>query len=1313
MAAILKPTLTNQWQLAPELEGSNTSASDKKSAQQSASSQPLLKLSVHATDGTGTSTTLKWTIEYHTDYPIKGTYNNSDPGVFVTLSHSEDKTALVSRMFYLDVIPVSTKKDEWHRLQEGEITFDHKQNDRDVTFLLEYTWDQVLYERSENTWLPPISGVLSPISKKILAKSSDSASTGDGSGSTSTPAGGDPDSANTSEIPLWEADWSQAVIFDLDGSAATSAPPKPTVRIESAEDGGNPTLVIAVNKKDIFKSSHRVKLVFEVIKDGIERRYSAGDIVRWDSDEDATSELGITDLEVEVPVELGSYYNARCRTIKIVGDKQYESEWSELSDKAEAAPLAPEQIRVCRAASSNGSDVDSVYLEWAASTTAKSYDIQYSTDKNLMDDSNSNKVKVVNTGDVGTKFTLTFEDSESSGKEYFLRIRAVGANNATSPWSGIVSVILGTKPAAPTTWSSQSTITVGEPVDLYWVHNSMDGSSETYANLIVTLDNSIKFFAGMEVYKDYCYTDGTSKYLCLKDSESTSYNALQFTSGMNVVEGYYYTDGADTYLCRQNGSPESLTNTDFFTKINENPMSLTDTTFFEQKPDNYGETKILDTVSIYRTVTFVSGMAVTEGRYYTDGVDKYICIRSSTETELPTTLLDDTFFTKVAGGYNKDEVSFYTLETPETLFSEGARVKWKVATAGITNTIGPYSELRVIDVYVRPSVQLTVTKYVNGDEVPLGTEIFAEKYVDGMSVLMGRYYTDGVNKYRCIKTSTAEEMPAGLLDPTFFVSVEDNSLLTTFPIHIKAPARPISQTPIGYYLSVISKGSYTTRDAIGNPKVVHEGDIVYYKYFDTSETLNTHLSAGDITLENNISYEISCIASMNSGLTAEGKADFTVSWSTEQHLPNASIAINTTTYAASILPYCEKTDYVWYTVNKEDDGRYTIGSAAGEGIDDIVPLVKSVEPLGKNLLNIAMVVDSHNCTTSILNGELSITRSDVYTAYARLESMYLTADKTYVLSYIASSPDAKVYWWKVDDSHYDDDNDDLTVVSTMNTYTPSESGYYCIAFGHTGAQGTTITIRNAQVEAGSKATSYEEYQGVDIILEKTSTGVDIYTSISGENYYCILKEPKLVDDVTLSVYRREYDGSFTEIAKNIPNRNVYIPDPHPSLDYARYRIVATSKTTGHVSYYDLPSRYVGCKSVVIQWDEEWNDYDADKGRTEEKTWTGSLLTLPYNIDVSDSRAIEVEMVKYIGRKHPVSYYGTHLGETASWSCSIPKTDKEILYALRRLATWAGDVYVREPSGVGYWANVVVNFSQKHCDPVVPVSFEITRVEGGM
>jgi hypothetical protein len=43
----------------------------------------------------------------------------------------------------------------------------------------------------------------------------------------------------------------------------------------------------------------------------------------------------------------------------------------------------------------------------------------------------------------------------------------------------------------------------------------------------------------------------------------------------------------------------------------------------------------------------------------------------------------------------------------------------------------------------------------------------------------------------------------------------------------------------------------------------------------------------------------------------------------------------------------------------------------------------------------------------------------------------------------------------------------------------------------------------------------------------------------------------------------------------------------------------------------------------------------------------------------------------------------------------------------------GDVYVREPSGSGYWANIAVSFSQKHCELTIPVSLTISQVEGGL
>lgn len=215
--------------------------------------------------------------------------------------------------------------------------------------------------------------------------------------------------------------------------------------------------------------------------------------------------------------------------------------------------------------------------------------------------------------------------------------------------------------------------------------------------------------------------------------------------------------------------------------------------------------------------------------------------------------------------------------------------------------------------------------------------------------------------------------------------------------------------------------------------------------------------------------------------------------------------------------------------------------------------------------------------------------------------------------------------------------------------------------------------------------------------------------------YCTDENGDIIDGILLSVYRREFDGSFTEVAKGVKNTSgSYVVDPHPALDFARYRIVATSETTGSVNYYDVPGYPVGEKAIVIQWDEAWSSFDTtDDYILNDPTWTGSMLKLPYNIDVSDDHKPDVSLINYIGREHPVTYYGTQKGHTASWNVEIPKTDKETLYAIRRLASWMGDVYVREPSGTGYWANIAVSYSQKHLDTVIPIKLSVTRVAGGV
>lgn len=671
---------------------------------------------------------------------------------------------------------------------------------------------------------------------------------------------------NKKEVNHWTASWCSWKTYNFSDNPPTK-PGTPSVEIK------NYTLTASLVNVNV----NATNIQFQIVKDD-NSVYKTGN-----------ASIITNAASYSCTVAAGAKYKVRARAYRA----NMYSAWSEYSNNITTIPATPSGFTSCKASSET-----SVILEWKKVTSAESYDIEYATKKEYFDSSDKTQTT---TGITTLKYEKT---GLESGQEYFFRIRSVNSAG-TSGWSEIKSIVLGTDPAAPTTWSSTTTVTTGEELILYWVHNSEDGSSQTYAELELIIG-------------------GTSK----------------------------------TYT-----------------------------------------------------------------------------IKNSTDED------------------EKDKTSTYTIDTSG--YVEGTKIQWRVRTAGITNKYGDWSIQRTIDVYAPATLELNVTDN-NG---------------------------------------------------------EDLETLSAFPFYISGLAGPNTQVPTGYHVSVIANETYETVDAIGNEKIVSEGDEVYSKYFDISDRLVLEMSAGHIDLANDISYTVKCIVSMNSGLTAESSVEFTVVWSEDEDVyePDAEIGIDEETLSAYIRPHC----------------------------------------------------------------------------------------------------------WD--------------------------------------------------------------------------------------------------EDVTLSVYRREFDGTFTEIATGIVNgSNTYVTDPHPALDYARYRIVATATANGAVSYYDVPGYPVGEPAVIIQWDEKWSSFDTEnEDEMDTPAWSGSMLKLPYNIDVSDSYKSDVSLINYQGRKRPVSYYGTQLGESSTWNMVIPKDDKETLYALRRLAIYTGDVYVREPSGTGYWANISVSFSQKHKDLTIPITIGVTRVEGGI
>lgn len=491
---------------------------------------------------------------------------------------------------------------------------------------------------------------------------------------------------------------------------------------------------------------------------------------------------------------------------------------------------------------------------------------------------------------------------------------------------------------------------------------------------------------------------------------------------------------------------------------------------------------------------------------------------------------------------------------------------------------------------------------------------------------------------------------------TLELSVTDSNgnaidIVNGFPIHIEALPGPKTQAPLSYHLSVTSLDTYETTDNVGNPKIVNEGELVFSKHYDAgASTLSVDLSAGNLSLENTFRYVITCTVSMNSGLTAEESKEVLVSWVATHYTPNAMISIDRESMTATIRPYCENRTLVYYPVTYENDSFIRGVESCGY-----------VSPMGSK------------GTTSVPPAVIGVYGETIYEVDG-VNNQLITTTTYYLASSESTGVTTSTEGW----------------TTTIPTLTATNQYLWCYQ---------TITYTDSP--------------------PKTTDGYSVYTGSTSDGetiYFCMVTEATVVTGATMDIYRREFDGSFTKINDASVSTEKYtsVTDPHPALDYARYRIVAIDNTSGTVSYYDLPGYYVGGTSVIIQWSESWTNFETDVDEEiVQPTWSGSMLKLPYNIDVSDSNSRDISLVEYAGRENPVAYYGTQLGHQATWNVEIPKTDKETLYALRRLQRWMDDVYVREPSGSGYWASISVSFSQKHKELTIPVTLSLNKVEGGV
>ena len=189
----------------------------------------------------------------------------------------------------------------------------------------------------------------------------------------------------------------------------------------------------------------------------------------------AKAAVSLASVSYSCSVPAGGTYKVRCRGI----GSDVPGEWSSYSPGEGTRPANPAKPTKCEATSKT-----SIKLEWTAVDGATKYSIEYTTNESNFDMND----QTTTVSDIkNTQWEIT---GLESGQKYYFRIKAIDDKNKESSWSEVIEGVIGTGPVAPTTWSSTTTAVASsdEPIALYWVHNSEDGSAQKYAEIILRID---------------------------------------------------------------------------------------------------------------------------------------------------------------------------------------------------------------------------------------------------------------------------------------------------------------------------------------------------------------------------------------------------------------------------------------------------------------------------------------------------------------------------------------------------------------------------------------------------------------------------------------------------------------------------------------------------------------------------------------------------------------------------------------------------------------------------------------------------------
>lgn len=319
------------------------------------------------------------------------------------------------------------------------------------------------------------------------------------------------------DVAEWTAEWCTAKEYKFVTEYHPQKPSVPTVTINNLK------LVAELDNLDVSTSGlYADEIEFQVVKDNEKIvKTSKGKTTKKDGIDKHYASVTYT-------VDTGSLYKVRARCVK----NKETSDWSDYSSNVATIPKAPPNVKVTSRSSTE------IKVDWDGVSTATSYEIQYTTKQRYFD-SNPDEVQSKSIESNVSHAEIT---GLETGQTYYVRVRAIN-DAGSSAWGGYNQkketwpyVTIGVKPGPPTTWSSTTTGIVGEKINLYWVHNSLDNSNETSAELELTIDGTTKT---LTIEKSSSHSDEISVF-----EIDTNANVINPANNTTAFSKNVFRDGA-------------------------------------------------------------------------------------------------------------------------------------------------------------------------------------------------------------------------------------------------------------------------------------------------------------------------------------------------------------------------------------------------------------------------------------------------------------------------------------------------------------------------------------------------------------------------------------------------------------------------------------------------------------------------------------------------------------------------------------------------------------------------------------------------